>query len=133
MRQKISFISILSLSLSLFLVSCTSIEIEDHEWCLDAVDEAFCFHTVSENERDVTKADWDTLRRGRISGTQEAFASLKATILKLCELTKKCQGEAAQKIETFFTKVEVAKVKQKVSETNKIVHPKLEVNDGPKR
>lgn len=89
--------------LLLLLSSCASVEIENHEWCVIAGDEgAYCFHTLSEDQRDLSKLEWEVLSTGWLAGSPEAFANMKATIEKLCEETKRCTYAAKKKIAAFF-------------------------------
>lgn len=102
-------------AIALFLlVGCSSVQINDHEWCVIAgSDGAYCFHTLTEQERDLTEAEWKLESRGWLAGSPEAYANLKEAIEKLCSETKKCTYEEQQNLKKFFTKVEEAQEKAK--------------------
>ena len=101
----ISFVSIL-----VILVSCSSVKIENHEWCvLAGQDGAFCFHTLNNSERDITKEEWDALSPGWIAGSPEAFANLKIAVEQLCKETKKCTYETQKRLQAFFEKTKRAR------------------------
>lgn len=93
MRLKIWF----ALSL-LLLSSCAHIQIPDTEWCGDMGDgkqtqgiAASCFHTLTDDTRDVSKDAWDAERFGEVCTTTNNFAAWKTAIEELCSLAgKRC-------------------------------------------
>jgi len=76
------------------------VEIKDGEWCGDmGEDGAACFHTLSPDQRDIPKPEWDKERFGMICTRAENFANWKASILKLCEKKKnRCSFEFKQRV-----------------------------------
>lgn len=91
----------------LIISSCGHIQIKDAEWCGDLGQEgATCFHTISDANRDLTKAEWDIERFGQVCTTADSFANWKEAILKFCYLTKKCTYDAKQQIIQFNDKVQ---------------------------
>lgn len=98
---KISLISIL-------LVSCSSVKIKDHEFCGDAGPlGASCFHTLTDESRDIEKEQWDQERFGMICTNAASFADWKESLLKLCKLAgKRCRYVVEKKIIEFNDKVE---------------------------
>jgi hypothetical protein len=104
---KLSLIS----SLTLLLSSCSSVDIKDNEWCVIAgIDGAYCFHTLSDKERDLTYDEWKFVSRGWLAGSPEAFANLKEAIDKLCS-DAKCNYEIEQLVQSVFKKVDAAQTK----------------------
>lgn len=109
MLQELLFVLI-----GISLISCSSVEIKDHEWCsIAGIDGAFCFHTLSEKERDLTHAEWHILSKGWIAGSPEAYGHLKEVIEILCKQSSRCTYEVQKKIEKFFMKVKEAHKKAK--------------------
>lgn len=62
---------------------------------------ASCFRTFSGYTRDIEKAQWDKERFGQVCGKPEAYADLKAALLKLCKKSKACSYEDIKKIQSF--------------------------------
>lgn len=60
---------------------------------------AVCEHTLSDAPREIPLAAWNVERIGRLSVTAKDFASIKATIQKLCHKTKRCTVEAKKALE----------------------------------
>jgi hypothetical protein len=54
---------------------------------------ASCFNTLSDQSRDIEKAEWDAERLDMVCTKAEYFANWKAAILKLCKKTKICSYE----------------------------------------
>lgn len=102
--------------LSAFLLaSCGSIRLSDHEWCGQLPDgSASCFHTFSEEERDIPREEWDALRlsEGMICGRPDAYAEFKAALLKLCRISRRCSYADREAIRRFGE--HVASIKAKV-------------------
>lgn len=96
------------------LTGCASVKIDDHEWCTIAgEDGAYCFHTISDKQRDLTKAEWESLSRGWLAGSPQAYGNLKTAVEQLCSETNKCKYEEVQAIKAFFSKIEEAQLKAK--------------------
>jgi hypothetical protein len=89
-------------------VSCVGVDIKDAEVCADAGSEgAMCFHTLSDEARDISKIQWDEERFGMICTKAENFAEWKALILKLCRDSKgKCNNEVKSRVTSFSSRVE---------------------------
>jgi hypothetical protein len=82
------------------------VQISDSEWCGDAGSlGASCFHTLSDQERDIEKDQWDQERFGMVCTSAETLAEWKAAILKLCKDTKRCDYETKKKIVEFGKKL----------------------------
>lgn len=91
----------------LSLAGCAQVEIRDHEWCTIAgLDGAYCFHTLSDKERDLTKEEFEALSLGWLAGSPEAYGNLKEAVEKLCSGNSKCTYEEVQAFKAFFFKVE---------------------------
>lgn len=66
-------------------------KISDSEWCGDkGALGASCFHTLSDEARDLDKDEWDELRFGQVCTPSATLAEWKAAILKLCKATRAC-------------------------------------------
>lgn len=94
---------------ALLLTSCGTVQIQDWEWCGDLGSlGASCFHSLSDEQRDIPKDVWDNMRFGQICTADPpdqmgaTFADLKATIEKLCSVSGKCDYQTKKKLETFF-------------------------------
>lgn len=86
----------------LSLTSCTKVVIKDGEWCGDMGSlGASCFHTLSDDSRDIDKDSWDKERFGMVCTQSENFADWKANLLKLCKETKMCSMDVLKKIDAF--------------------------------
>lgn len=82
-------------------------KIEDGEWCGDMGElGASCFHTLSEETRDVAKVDWDHERFGMVCTQPVNFGEWKKAILKLCKLSRRCSYDAKMKVVRFNDKVQ---------------------------
>lgn len=92
------------------LNSCARVKIKDAEWCADAGSiGASCFHTLSEQTRDIEKEAWDEERFGMICTKSENFAEWKKSILQLCKMAgKRCTYDIKRNIIRFNEKVELA-------------------------
>ena len=66
---------------------------------------ASCFHTLSDDEREISLPEWDEERFGMICAKASDFASWKAALLKLCKLTKRCTYEEKNNVLKFDRKV----------------------------
>lgn len=109
MRENLRNKSLKILFVTLFVstLSCSKVKISDGEWCGDAGKEgAYCFHTLSDGERDVPKEQWDLERFGMICTKSENFAQWKSAILKLCKHSKVCKLEVEEAVNKFTGKVE---------------------------
>jgi hypothetical protein len=90
--------------LSLFLcvlsgATCQQVEIKDHEICGDKGElGAACFHTLTEQSRSLDFYEWEEQRFGWLCMPSDAFADLKATLLKLCESSHRCKYEDLEAI-----------------------------------
>ncbi len=75
-------------ALSLLLLSgCAHVAIPNTEWCGDMGSEgASCFHTLTDDARDLTKEQWDTERFGQVCTTLNDFAAMKTSLEQLCSM-----------------------------------------------
>ncbi len=85
------------------LSSCTVL-VKDIEVCADNGSGANCFHTLSEDSRDLNAADWAKERIGELCVSPDAFANWKEAILKLCD-SQNCTFEMKQKLAAFADRV----------------------------
>lgn len=73
------------------LSNCTTIELQNSEWCGDkGALGASCFHTLSDDSRSLLKSDWDKERIGMVCTKAESFGEWKKVLLKLCDETGYC-------------------------------------------
>lgn len=106
-----------TLLISTLLSSCAKIEIPDIEVCSDAGSlGAFCVTSVSNKERDIEKVKWDAERFGMLCMKSDAFADIKAAILKLCHNNKRCVLEVEEKAKEIDDKVKKMSLKGKTQE-----------------
>lgn len=86
------------LLVSVISTAC-SLSVPNSEVCIELPSgSAFCRNTLSENERRLSKIEWDSISIGRLSMTPEDFGKYQKFIERSCELSK-CNEEekAAQK------------------------------------
>jgi hypothetical protein len=69
-------------------------------------DGASCFHTLTTDSRDLTKAEWDSLRFGMACTKADTFGDWKANIEKLCNKTGICDYATEASLNAFFNRVE---------------------------
>lgn len=106
MRVNRFAIGFLILFLSL-LSSCAGVTIHDSEWCGDIGSYgASCFHTVTDQRRDLSKEKWDNLRYGQLCTSAESFANWKASLLKLCGKTGMCSFEEKKLISEMGERID---------------------------
>lgn len=81
-----------------FLSSCAKVPIHDAEWCGDIGDlGASCFHTLTNDTRDIDKSMWDVERFGMVCTKSKTFSDMKASIEKLCSVSSvRCSYEVKQ-------------------------------------
>jgi hypothetical protein len=86
------------------LSGCGHVTIKDAEWCGDMGDDgASCFHTLTDDTRDLPKAEWDKERFGSVCTKSENFANMKTAIEELCHKAKGlCTYETRKKLNAFF-------------------------------
>lgn len=77
---------------------------------------ASCFHTLSDSSRDLTKEEWDQERFGMICSKASTFAEWKASILKLCQMSKRCSYDVKKKLIKFGDHVEEYQLKINLQE-----------------
>jgi len=79
---------------------CARVQVDDSEWCGDMGPQgAACYHTLTDESRDVVKADWDLERVGMLCTRSTSFAALTSALEKLCSLTWRCSYEEKAAIE----------------------------------
>lgn len=89
--------------MALLLSSCAQVPIKDQEWFGDEGSlGAHAFHTLTNDERQVSKDEWDNLRFGMVCSKAESLADTKAVIEKLCSEANNCTYEVQQAITAFF-------------------------------
>lgn len=94
------------------LLGCEKVQIKDAEVCGDAGEYgATCFHTQNDQERKLTKEEWDKERFGKLCTDAENYANWKEAMLKLCNRTKRCTYEEQLYIEAFGRKVDEWKLR----------------------
>lgn len=119
MRSKISFVFGL-----LLLSGCATVKIPNTEWCGDMGSEgAACFHTLSDDARDIPKAEWDAERFGQVCTTTNDFAAIQSALEKLCSMAgKRCTYYVKQALRSLEAKVLVFEARQ--------YQVKLQLQDG---
>lgn len=75
-------------------------------------DGALCIMMLSDGERELSKEEWDAIRLGRISFSQEDFARIKVEYEELCMIKGRCTPEVKKKMAAYFSKAE--KVQKKI-------------------
>ncbi len=96
------------------LSSCGMVRIGNHEVCGDKGPlGATCFRLVSDDSRKLSHAEWEQERFGQLCMKAEAYANLKAALLKLCGRTKNCTFEEREQIKALGMRVN--KFKMEVS------------------
>ncbi len=97
------------LILSAFVLSgatCNRVVVSDNEICGDKGElGASCFYMLSDRSRKLSFDDWASERFGQLCMKADAFANLKASLLKLCEETGRCTWEEIQDINSLGNKV----------------------------
>lgn len=97
------------LILSAFILSgatCQRVNIADHELCGDKGElGASCFHMLSDENRKLTYEEWEQERFGQICMKADAYANIKAALLKLCESSRRCTWQEVQDIKNLGKKV----------------------------
>ncbi len=68
---------------------------------------ADCYHTLTPETRELTKAEWDTERFGMVCTKADTFADWKAAIEKLCNKTGICDYQTQASLIAFFERVKV--------------------------
>ena len=67
---------------------------------------AACMHMMSPSERDIPKAQWDTMRFGYGCISQDDYGALNGELEKLCETTKLCTPAITIGMRAFDGKVQ---------------------------
>lgn len=67
---------------------------------------ASCFHTLTDETRDIEKQEWDNERFGMVCTNAENFADMKKAILKFCSKYKICSFEFKKKVNEIASKAE---------------------------
>jgi hypothetical protein len=97
------------LSACAILNACAHVKINDAEWCADlGADGASCFHTLTDESRDLTREQWDQARFGQVCTSSDSFANWKAAILKFCSRTRLCTYQFKKSVEDFSERVQEA-------------------------
>lgn len=93
--QKTLQIALLSATVS----ACGHVAVKDKEVCVDlGVAGAHCAHTFITKRRDLTKAQWDLERVGRMSITSDDFSDTEDSLDELCRTTNLCDYETQDQI-----------------------------------
>lgn len=99
------------LILSAFVLSgatCQRVVINDHEICGDKGElGASCFHMLSDESRKLSFDEWAEERFGQLCMKADAFANIKAALLKLCDQTRRCTWQEIQDIKNLGKRVKV--------------------------
>lgn len=107
MKKKKNLKKLFGILFALGLFSCAKVPIKNHEFCGDmGVFGAYCFFNLSDEEREISKQDWDNYRLGMICTSSESYADLKSTITKLCRETNRCKKEEIEKVNFFFERID---------------------------
>lgn len=94
----------------LLILSCTTVEIKDHEICGDlGLSGASCFHTLNMDQRDLDYAQWSNERVGQLCMTADSWADFKSDIEKLCSSGRNCTYEEQAALKSLDAKLETFK------------------------
>lgn len=111
--QKRNLRVLFAISLALIASACGTVRITDQEWCGDmGPSGASCFHTLSDQTRDIDKEQWDEERFGQICGQASAYVEFKNALLKLCADTGRCSWQVENQIRNFGNKVYRQNIRQ---------------------
>jgi len=77
---------------------------------------ASCSHTLSDQKRDIPKAEWDQERFGQLCATPDSFANWKASLIKLCKETKLCTFAEEKAIKAASKRIEKLEQRMKLTE-----------------
>lgn len=101
--------------LGFLLVSCANVTVKDNEWCGDlGILGADCFNSFSNNERSVSKSQWDKERFGMLCTKSSSFTNWKAAIMALCQNTGQCTYEVQDKVLKLDYKVKRFEIKKNI-------------------
>lgn len=90
---------------ALLSAACAHVRVPDTEWCGDEGKlGASCFHTLSDDERIVSKEVWDKERTGQVCTTSKDFAAWKNALLKLCDSSNRCDFDFPLTATSIFPK-----------------------------
>ncbi len=67
---------------------------------------ATCVRTLSDETRDMDKAQWDVERFGMVCTDRTNFASWKKAILKLCRKNPLCDFETRAALDAFYGRIQ---------------------------
>ena len=89
------------------LLSCGHVSIYDKEVCIDEGSlGAHCAHVLTGSTRDISPADWDNMRFGRLSYDPGDDAQMKLEEEELCSIKGvTCDYQTKQAIHNIFAKV----------------------------
>jgi len=124
--SKRSMVISFALAFLLPLNGCNQVPIKNNEFCADAGQfGASCFHSLSDDERDIPKATWDiptvdpSHRFGMVCTSTDAFTNWQKAIEILCQNHQtECDFETKQAIQIFLSKVKRTKRKVMSHETS---------------
>ena len=98
--------NVLVILLGLSLISCGQIVIKDQVHCGDTGPlGATCFHTRSDETQDLSPAEWQEFRFGKICTDATNYTDNIAIIQKACRACKCCTYDAKKQIIQFKEKV----------------------------
>jgi len=87
---------------------CARVLITDHELCGDKGElGASCFHILSDESRKIGFEEWEAERFGQICLKADAWANLKAALLKLCDSSGRCSWQEIQALESLGNRISV--------------------------
>lgn len=100
-----------NLLIALFAVlslSCSpKVEVYDKEVCADlGAEGARCTHTLVDQARDVTKAEWDTIRFGMLCMDSRGFTDTETIIDQICQSGfAQCDYKARERIKEILDRL----------------------------
>lgn len=68
------------------------------------IDGASCFHTLTTEQRDIPKIQWDEERFGQLCMKSQAFADFKAELEQACS-PNRCTYDQFKALRDFFDRV----------------------------
>jgi hypothetical protein len=102
-----SFVKSILILLGLSLSACAHVEIKDQPWWADIGElGALEFHTLTPEEKEIPKSEWDKKRVGMVCTTTDIFSENKKNILKLCTDNPRCTFEQKKALQKFIKDME---------------------------
>lgn len=94
-------------ALTLPLLNCGMVTIRNNKFYADAGPiGAYWFMSISSDNGQITKLEWDEARMGMVCETPQVFADLKADLETLCQNNQnQCSYEDVSAANTFYNRI----------------------------